>query len=195
MDEAKAAQLRELYNKRVEINKAMAALKHEGAAMDIQDYPLKDVEGNPTTLSEVFGDYDKLVLIHNMGKSCPYCTMWADGLNGLYKYVEKGFDGVPARFILVNNDEPAEIKEFAASRGWNFDCFSCKGTSMFMDLGFANEHEGQLYFHPGYSTIIKDADGKLSRFAADQFGPGDSYCGVWHFYDHLPQDVVEKDEA
>ncbi|HES58664.1 MAG TPA: redoxin domain-containing protein, partial [Firmicutes bacterium] len=118
----------------MQLNAEMAQLLHEGNQMEVQDYPLKDAEGNPTRLSEVFGEHDKLVLVHNMGKSCPYCTMWADGLNGLYHYVEKGFDGTAARFILVNNDEPEEIKKFANSRGWNFDCYSCRGTSLFMDL-------------------------------------------------------------
>ncbi len=187
MIEKQAARLKQLHEQRQQINAEMAQLLHEGNQMEVEDYALTDVEGNPTTLSEVFGDHDKLVLVHNMGKHCPYCTMWADGLNGLYNYIEQGFDGTAARFILVNNDEPEEIKKFAASRGWNFDCYSCRGTSLFADLGFASEHEGQTHWHPGFSTLVKDPDGKLSRYSADNFGPGDSYCGVWHFYGHLPR--------
>ena len=192
MIESNTARLRELYEQRQRINHEMAALLHEGNAMAVEDYPLTDVNGKATTLSQVFGDHDKLVLVHNMGRSCPYCTMWADGLNGLYKYVEQGFDGTAARFILVNNDDPAVIREFAASRGWTFDFYSCKGTTLFADLGFANEHEGQTYYHPGFSTLIKDAAGNLSRYSADNFGPGDSYCGVWHFYEHLPAKAAEQ---
>ena len=28
-----------------------------------------------------------LIVIHNMGASCPYCTLWADGFNGIYDHL------------------------------------------------------------------------------------------------------------
>ena len=30
----------------------------------------------------------KRMEIHNMGKGCPYCTLWADGFNGVAKHLE-----------------------------------------------------------------------------------------------------------
>src|SRR5262245_49724818 len=69
----------------------------------VADYELAHADGSTVKLSALFGDKGQLVLIHNMGKSCPYCTMWADGFNALWKNV-----GEKAAFALVNNDEPAE---------------------------------------------------------------------------------------
>ena len=48
--------------------------------------PVEDVvfesEVGPVRLSELFGEHDDLVIIHNMGASCRYCTLWADGFSG-----------------------------------------------------------------------------------------------------------------
>ena len=188
MDKATREKVYELYNQRQELGKQMSELMFKAMAMDVDDYELTSVNGERTSLSEVFGDHTRMVLIHNMGKHCNYCTMWADGLNGLFKYIEDGFDGPAARFILVNNDTPEVLKEFAQGRGWNFDCFSCKGTTLFQDLGFGEEKDGKMYWGPGFSTLVKGEDGKIRRHTADSFGPGDSYCGVWHFYDNFPKE-------
>ncbi len=37
---------------------------------------------------EMFGDKKQLLLIHNMGQGCRYCTLWADGFNGFLKHLE-----------------------------------------------------------------------------------------------------------
>jgi len=43
------------------------------------DYTLLSQDGETVTLSALFGEQDDLLVIHNMGKGCSYCTMWADG--------------------------------------------------------------------------------------------------------------------
>ncbi|HEY4822831.1 MAG TPA: hypothetical protein VIH83_04000 [Candidatus Bathyarchaeia archaeon] len=48
----------------------------------VREYVLTDSEGGKAALSTLFGKKDDLILVHNMGRSCPYCTMWADGFNG-----------------------------------------------------------------------------------------------------------------
>ena len=40
-----------------------------------------DTQAGKTNLLELFGDHDQLLVIHNMGQACRYCTLWADGLN------------------------------------------------------------------------------------------------------------------
>ncbi|MCY3748055.1 MAG: DUF899 family protein, partial [Chloroflexi bacterium] len=40
----------------------------------VQDYRLRGPDG-PVRLSELFGAKSDLILIHNMGTGCPYCTM------------------------------------------------------------------------------------------------------------------------
>jgi len=52
----------------------------------VMDYTLATRDG-PVRLSQLFGDKASLFVIHNMGASCPYCTLWADGFNGLLPHV------------------------------------------------------------------------------------------------------------
>ena len=49
------------------------------------------------------------------GRGCVYCTMWADGFNGVVPHLEDR-----AAFVVVSPDEPHVQAEFAASRGWRF---------------------------------------------------------------------------
>jgi len=66
------------------------------------------------SLAGLFGRKDDLVVIHNMGSSCPYCTLWADGFNGLYDHLANR-----AAFALSSPDAPAAQKRFAEGpRDW-----------------------------------------------------------------------------
>lgn len=174
--EEKEAQIRSLRSE-------IVGLKRK-SAMPVQDYTLHDKEGNSVKLSEAFGNRDQLVLIHNMGFRCPYCTMWADGFQGLYRYIQRR-----AGFVLVSNDDPEKQKRGAQARGWTFPMLSSQGTSLFRDLGFTDDKDGDW---PGVSTLKKNADGTLERTASDFFGPGDFYNSAWHFFDLLspnPEDI------
>src|SRR5205085_5041732 len=75
----------------------MLKLLSKHSKMDVMDYNLKDKDNNDVSLSQMFGDKNDLIVIHNMGRSCSYCSMWADGFNGDYKYIEK-----KAAFALVS---------------------------------------------------------------------------------------------
>jgi predicted dithiol-disulfide oxidoreductase (DUF899 family) len=174
------AQIEEKQQQVEALRSEMNQLKRS-AAMPVQDYELRDFSGNPVKLSAAFGDKDQLVLIHNMGFRCPYCTMWADGFNGLYKYVQ-----VRAGFVLVSNDPPEKQQRGAGKRGWTFPMLSAQGTTLFKDLGFSQETEGQFGMDwPGVSTLQKHADGSITRTAADTFGPGDMYNSVWPLFELL----------
>lgn len=63
-------------------------------------------------LSELFGDQRDLIVIHNMGHGCAYCTLWADGYNGVYAQLS-----TRAALVLASPDAPHVQEEFAASRG------------------------------------------------------------------------------
>jgi len=157
-------------------------LKRNQRPEEVDDYLLTESNGDIVRLSELFGGHDQLILIHNMGKKCAYCTMWADGFNGLYKHLENR-----AGFAVVSPDNPETQREFAAGRGWKFRLCSAMGTSFIKDLGFEDD-KGD--FWPGVSTFVK-RDGKIYRIARDFFGPYDNYCSVWHFFDLLPEGTSE----
>ncbi len=151
----------------------------EGKA--VEDYMLTSKEGIKIKLSELFGDSEELLMVHNMGKSCPYCTLWADEINGIAHHL---YNRVP--WVMESPDSPEVQKEFADSRAWNFKMVSTQGTSLKEDLGFEPKPES---YWPGYSIFKKDEQGNITHYARDHFGPGDSYCGVWHFLELLPNGV------
>ncbi|MFX8887250.1 DUF899 family protein, partial [Acinetobacter baumannii] len=54
----------------------------------IDNYLLKDSDGNEVRLSDLFGNKSDLILVHNMGTGCSHCTMWADGFTGLVPHLQ-----------------------------------------------------------------------------------------------------------
>ena len=147
---------------------------------EVEDYSLLAADGQSVPLSSLFGGMDQLILVHNMGTSCVYCTLWADNFNGALQHLQSR-----AGFAVVSPDAPAVQQKFAAGRGWNFPMYSAKGSSFSKDLGFETE-DVKMPFMPGVSVFQKGDAGRITRVAKDFFGPGDLYCNVWHFFDLLP---------
>lgn len=158
------------------LKKRVAELRRLSADETVENYPFQTPAGT-RDLSSLFGDKDDLILIHNMGKQCALCTLWADGLNGVLPHLQNR-----AAFALASPDDPKTQQEFAAGRGWDFTIVSTKGSSFTNDMGYESETGGQL---PGVSTFRKDASGKITRVGTAPFGPGDEFCGVWHLLDLL----------
>jgi len=174
-------QIRALYEQSQAIqNQLVAALRSRGPE-PIADATLTRPDGRPVQLSELFGDHDEMLLVHNMGKGCSYCTLWADGFNGIADHLANR-----AAFVLVSPDAPADLGSFAAGRSWRFDCASAHGTSFVQDLGY--EPKPGVYM-PGLSSLLKTADGSIERVVHTPMGPGDMYCNLWHMLDLLPRGV------
>lgn len=164
-----------------EAREKIAALRRERTPDPVQDYELTGSDGAPVRLSELFGDKQDLVVVHNMGRRCPMCTTWADGFDGVARHLEDRM-----AFVVSTPDAPEDQREFAASRGWRFRMVSTKGTSFAKDLGFEGVHEGEPFPYPGLSVFGRLEDGSVVRRDWDFFGPGDEYCVVWAFLDLLP---------
>jgi predicted dithiol-disulfide oxidoreductase (DUF899 family) len=174
-----AAEFQAAYSELKQLAARMNALRRDLVAGDprpLPDYALLDHNG-PVRLSELFGDRDDLIVIHNMGRGCPYCTMWADGLNGLLPHLEDR-----AAVVLSSPDAPDVQRAFAAGRGWRFRMISTAGSTFTADMGY--QEPGGDYW-PGVSTFRKQSDGSVVRVARDYFGPGDAYCGAWPLFDLL----------
>jgi predicted dithiol-disulfide oxidoreductase (DUF899 family) len=174
---ARDARMKALYEEIDAKQKELVELLKSGGPEPVEDYVLKGAEGEDVRLSDLFGDKSDLILVHNMGSSCPYCTLWADGLNGVVHHLEDR-----AGFVVVSPDAPAVQQSFAASRGWRFRMASAAGSSFTKDLGFEAEHEGKAWPMPGCSTFRKGEDGRIERVAKTFFGPGDPYCAVFHLF-------------
>lgn len=174
-------QIDELERQLQEMKRKLAVLRRQRPKQEVRDYRFKDCSGQDVPLSNLFGDRDELILIHNMGQHCSYCTMWADGFNGLLPHLMSR-----AAFVVVSPDEPQSQSDFAKSRGWNFPIYSARGTDFIEDMGFG-ERNGELM--PGVSTFEKTEDGRIYRTNYTEFGPGDDYCATWHLFDLLTQGV------
>lgn len=164
-----------------ELKKELAALRRQVPLEEIQDYSFLDSFGNTVKLSQLFGGKRELILIHNMGTSCSYCTLWADGINGFTSHLEN-----QAAFVVESMDDPTIQRRLATDRGWKFKMVSSKRSSFRKDVGFADKEDGSPW--PGVSTFVLK-DSKIYRASSAMFGPGDNYCALWDLLDLLPREV------
>lgn len=141
----------------------------------VPNFALSTADGD-VTLHSLFGSRSELLLVHNMGKSCPYCTLWADGLNGLVPHFEDR-----CAFVVCSPDSPAVQKEFADSRNWRFRMVSDRDRAFTTAMGFLRN--GQEWW-PGVSAFVIE-EGQVFRTRYAFFGPGDDFCPIWPMMDLL----------
>lgn len=147
----------------------------------VEDVTLRWADGAPVKLSALFAGKPDLLLWHNMGRSCVYCTLWADGLRGFAEHLMSR-----AGFALCSADEPAVLKEFSESRGWTYPRVSAAGTDFLKKMKMADPAKGSPW--PGISAFRMEA-GKIVRTGYSYFGPGDDFCPVWPALDLLKDGV------
>lgn len=169
--------VKELHARLLAVRKELRAAQAEAGARDVKDYVFKTLDGD-VPLSSLFGAKRDLILLHNMGTGCPYCTLWADGYNGLYPHIADR-----AAFVLSSPDRPDKQAAFAKSRGWRFPMVSHADTTFAADMGFVDAR-GKCT--PGISAFQLQ-DGKIRRVSTTPSGPGDDYCAAWHLFDLLPE--------
>jgi predicted dithiol-disulfide oxidoreductase (DUF899 family) len=157
----------------VEKKKKLAELRRNQPRIPLPAYVFAEGE----SLDDLFGDRDDLLVLHNMGKNCNYCTLWADGFIGLHKHILSR-----CAFVMVNPNDPETQKEFAESRGWPFRMVSDRELRFTKDMGMYKEGEGVW---PGISGFRRNADGSINRVAWSYLGPGDDFCAIWPMFDLL----------
>ncbi|MBS8263685.1 DUF899 domain-containing protein [Mesobacillus boroniphilus] len=174
LEQAIASKEKELMS----LKQELAALRKQLPSFVVEDYQLTNTKGKNVLLSELFGGKNELIVIHNMGKSCSYCTLWADGFSGFTEHLEN-----KAAFVLTSPDDFQTLSDFSNERGWTFKSVSTKGTTFKEDLGFKSK-EG---FRPGVSILLKEEDGTIKHYTKAAFGPGDDYCSIWALFELLPE--------
>ena len=167
-----ASYRRQIAELREKMRQTQAAVEPE----EVADYEFATPQGN-VSLSALFGGKPDLIVIHNMGASCPYCTLWADGFNGVYDHLADR-----AGFVVSSPDRPEVQKKFAEGRGWRFPIVSHANTNFAGDMGYRSTSGG---WQPGISVFRMDGD-RVLRVSDLACGPGDDFCAVWHFFDLLP---------
>lgn len=174
-DEA-ARRLADCHARIAAVRAEMRAIQDSVEPRAVEDYRLVTSAG-PVRLSALFGDRSDLFVVHNMGAACPYCTLWADGFNGVYHHL-----ATRAAFVVCSPDPPAVQQRFAASRGWRFPMASHAGSGFAADMGYRSADGGWL---PGLSVFRRDGD-RIVRVSDRGMAPGDPFCAVWHLLDLLP---------
>lgn len=176
MNEEKYQMIANLQKEVRKLQKEMLAIRETLAPEEVSNYTFETKNGEKS-LADFFGENYELLVIHNMGKACSYCSLWADGINGFTKQL---LSRVP--FVVVSPDDLATQKAIAEKRNWQFDMASDSKKDFTTAMGFYTEKSG---YYPGFSTFKKQ-DGKIYRINYDYFGPGDVYASIWHIFDLLP---------
>jgi predicted dithiol-disulfide oxidoreductase (DUF899 family) len=175
-----SAKLNEYRQQIADIRKQMRATQAAVDPQDVNDYQFKTMEGS-IRLSQLFGDHKDLIVVHNMGTSCPSCTMWADGYNGVHHHIV-----TRAAFVVSSPDLPEVQRKFATGRGWKFLMVSHAGTTFAEDMGYKSPKG----WRPGISVFQRNGK-KIVRVSDTGLRPGDDFCAVWHMFDLLPDGAGE----
>jgi predicted dithiol-disulfide oxidoreductase (DUF899 family) len=174
--------LKKINDGRSRISEILGEMRELQAAIEperVEDYEFATAEGS-VRLSQLFGNQEDLFVVHNMGASCRYCTLWADGFNGLVDHLENR-----AGFVVSSPDAPDAQLKFANSRGWRFRMVSHAGTSFAQDMGYFAAEGDHTGWQPGISAFRKDGD-RIVRVSDTPLGPGDVFCAAWHIFGLLP---------
>ena len=151
-----------------ELKQELGKLHASNPLSTVKDYVFTTLNGE-LALSDMFAGKETLMLIHNMGTSCDYCSLWADGFNGFLPHLSSIFS-----VYLVSKNTPKEQEAFKHARGWDFDMASHDGGDYIKEqtvLAGEDNMPGVVFYQMN--------DGKPQRKNSAIFGPGDDYCSMW----------------
>ena len=151
-----------------ELTAKLNELRKSSSGEEVENYTFS-TQGGEISLLDMFGENDRLLLIHNMGQGCRYCTLWADGINGFLPHLESAMS-----VFLVSKDAPDLQRTFASSRGWRYRLAS-HGGGKYASEQTVMTGENNM---PGAVGYERSGD-RIRRKNAAMFGPGDQFCSMW----------------
>lgn len=161
----------ELEHKIYELSIELNEKRKQTSGTEVSDY-LFDTSAGEQNLSSFFGHHKKLLVIHNMGEACRFCTLWGDGISAFLPHLESAMS-----VVMVSKDTSEQQRLFANSRGWRMQMASHSGGA-YMTEQIAVEGMGTNM--PGAACYEKQGD-KIVKTNSSLFGPNDLYCPMWHF--------------
>ena len=166
MSQQEIAELeREIFDLTAKLNSLRKAAEPE----PVPDYRFATLDGD-VSLLDLFADRQHLLAIHNMGQGCRFCTLWADGFNGVLGHLESVMS-----VVLLSRDPPRLQRDFANSRNWRFRLASHDGGSYIREQTVMEGGNNM----PGAVLYERSGDRVLRRNSVI-FGPGDLYCSLWN---------------
>ena len=170
-EDENATEIAELEKRIGDLINKLGTLRKASVGQPVPNYTFATTDGQ-TTLRDLFGPRSKLLVIHNMGQGCRFCTLWADGFNGLLPHLEDAL-----AVVLVSKDPPPVQRTFANSRGWRFRMASHGGEPYIQEQGVFGNGEN----YPGAVVYERDGDVILRKNVC-VFGPDDLYCALWPLF-------------
>ncbi len=164
----KSSEIADTEKKILELVAKLNELQQANPGNEVGNYEFDTLEGKRTLL-EFFGDRSTLLVIHNMGQGCRYCTLWADGFNGFIPHLESAMS-----IVLVSKDSPMKQRQFANSRDWRFRLGSHNGGDYIKEQTVMEGMDNM----PG-AVVYERKGEKIIRKNSCVFGPGDLYCSMW----------------
>ena len=173
-------EISKLENQIFELTAELNKLRKSNSGDEVHNYTFATISGD-TDLLSMFGDKKQLLLIHNMGQVCRYCTLWADGFNGFLKHLESVMSVVMVSkeavlqrsdgsvlYRLVGTDRVERIRiETGIHRG---ELVEIRGDVTPRDWIVVRGHTGLI---DGSAVSVRDADGAaVSAAALDAGGEG-----------------------
>lgn len=162
-------EIRALESEALALAKRLETLRRENDPMPVKNYSFETLAG-PMDLLTFFGEKETLLVIHNMGDGCRWCTSWADGLNAALPHLEDSF-----AVVLVSRNDPLAQRRFALERGWNFRMAS-HGGGEYAEEQSVTPGEPDM---PGIACYVRKGD-QIFRKNASEFGSGDFYNPLFH---------------
>ncbi len=156
---------KEMYERAQRLEK----LRKDAKPVAVKNYVFKNL-GGEISLLELFGKKERLIMIHNMGQGCRWCTSWADAINGVLVHLESEF-----AVALVSKDSPEIQRTFALGRKWNF-VMASHGGGDYISEQTPQEGDNNM---PGI-VCYERKDDKIFRKNASIFGPGDVFNPLFH---------------
>ncbi len=158
----------ELEQQILELTGKLNELRKKAAPQPVPDYRFETLSGE-VSLLDLFAGKEQLLAIHNMGHGCRYCTLWADGFNGLLAHLETAMS-----VVLLSRDPPQLQRDFASSRNWRFRLASHGGDRYISEQTVMEGMDNM----PG-AVVYERSDDQVFRKNSAVFGPGDLYCSFW----------------
>ena len=156
---------KEIFDLSAELN----ALRRTASPQKVPNYRFATMSGD-VTLLDLFSGRDRLLAIHNMGQGCRYCTLWADGFNGILVHLESVMS------VVLLSPDPVQLqRDFANSRNWRFRLASHKGGPYIREQTVMDGMDNM----PG-AVLYERSDDQVLRKNSAIFGPGDRFCSLWN---------------
>ncbi|MFK5922272.1 MAG: DUF899 family protein [Verrucomicrobiota bacterium] len=159
----------------------LAKVSRASKPVPVDDFVLQQSEGT-IKLSECFEGKRDLIVIYNMGIGCPYCTVWADGINGVQAHMRDR-----AGLVLISADDMETLAKTCREREWKFPVAANADSGFFAAMGMDPNGTGEPW--PGMSTFHLNESGGIEHISTESFGPFDLFSPLWHFIGRLKDGV------